>query len=315
MSASKAIERPTVSAVITSLDGSRGGNVERLLKQLSEQTYSEFEVVLVTGASPRTRAHNIGVRNASGEIIVFFDDDVALGEPNLIANLVQILGRPGIGIVGASVLVPPDSTPFQRRCAEQLLRITFDIVDKMVEGGATHAALAIAKADYDAFGGEVDTMQMNDDVYLRKSIADMGQKIVLAPHAWVYHPLPDSWGRLIKKRFADGLAIAGDYKLHPEHIYYSPIESHEELESSGLLRQMARNLSVLTRAITGLKIISLSERLSLAVGYALGALRSKNYHHRSLERLSSDGKIRRWRKRGSMLELIEDQESVGEIRA
>lgn len=287
-------EEPAVSVVITSLDGVRGGNVERLIAQLSEQTYSKLEVVLVTGASPRTKAHNVGVRNASGEIIVFLDDDVALGGPDLIAGLAQVLGRPGIGVVGASVLVPPDSTPFQRRCAEQLLRITFDVVDEVVEcDRATHAVLAIAKADYDAFGGEVETMQMNDDLYLRKSIDDTGQKIVVAPHAWVYHPLPDSWGGLIKKRFADGVAISGDYKLHPEYIYYSPIREGEEVAPSNVLRQIGRNLGVLFNAIIHLRLVGIVERLSLQAGFAVGWLHSSRWHRQALDRLTSEGRVER----------------------
>ncbi|MCK4268537.1 MAG: glycosyltransferase, partial [Actinomycetia bacterium] len=272
--------------------------------QFSRQTYPEFEVVLVIGAAPCSRAHNAGARASQGEIIIFFDDDVELGDDTVVASLVETLtSAANIGIAGAGQILPPDSSDFQRKCGDQMHRATFEPVDEVVEtNGISHAGMAMRRSVFDAVGGEFDDLRRNDDVYLRKRIEDEGLVTVAAPRAWVYHPMPSGLWQLIKKRFGDGLAIAGDYKLYPEHIYYSPIDTAEEIKPSGILRQMTRNISFLIRAITGLKIISLSERLGLAAGYALGATRSKNYHRRSLDKLSRDGKIRRLQKRGSTLD-------------
>src|SRR5690349_23864423 len=111
---------PRVSIVIPSRDGHRGGYVPRLLASVEAQTYTDREVVLVRGVEPQGRAINQGVRESKGEIVVVIDDDSRLADEHTIASLIAVLDAdPKIGMAGASILLDPEATPFQRRAARQ----------------------------------------------------------------------------------------------------------------------------------------------------------------------------------------------------
>lgn len=305
---------PRVSVIISSLDGRRGGNVRALLDQLTAQTYPEFEVLLVVAAAPCALAHNVGAGAARGEILVFFDDDVVLGNEKVLDNLVAALdSRKGIGLAGTSQILPDQADDFQKRCAAELSRATFDIVEDARETDmVTHAGLAMTKGLYERIGGELETLRRNDDLYLRKQVADLGLKAVVVARTWVHHPLPSSLRQLARKRYADGVLIAGDYKMHPEHVYYSPVDAHEVVRESSLAQQVARNLKMVLRAIRRFHVIALTERIAMQLGFVNGWLHSKNWHENRWREIRSEGRVIRRLKTGSeMLENTGNDAAAG----
>jgi glycosyltransferase involved in cell wall biosynthesis len=80
---------PAISVVIPSRDGTRGGNVDRLLADLRSQTRQDFEVILAIGFSPNGHARNQGVKPARGKYLVCIDDDVTLGHERVLENLIK----------------------------------------------------------------------------------------------------------------------------------------------------------------------------------------------------------------------------------
>src|SRR6266702_797818 len=106
----------TVSVIIPSGDSSRSRNLEWLAADLQMQSLPHDEVEVVCGVSPNGRARNVGVERTSGDILVFLDDDVRLGTPDVLGSFVKYLASdPSLGLVGSSQLLPPHSTPFRRR--------------------------------------------------------------------------------------------------------------------------------------------------------------------------------------------------------
>jgi glycosyltransferase involved in cell wall biosynthesis len=103
----------------------RAAELVRLLQCLAEQTHRDFEVLVVDGSgedrtvrdamqrftmskpeikmieSPKglTRQRNVGLRNADGEIVVFFDDDVAI-KSDFLARVADIFAKPDHDDVG-----------------------------------------------------------------------------------------------------------------------------------------------------------------------------------------------------------------------
>lgn len=106
----------------------RAGDLERLLPCLAAQTYRDFEVLVVDGsgddpsvtdtvarfqrehagpidlrliAAPRglTRQRNVGLRNSTGDVLCFLDDDVTFGS-EFLASTVALLQQPGMDDVG-----------------------------------------------------------------------------------------------------------------------------------------------------------------------------------------------------------------------
>jgi len=110
----------------------RSAEVSKLLIKLKEQRYKDFEVIVVCQgeradiekiknsvetfyptkyfyeATPNLpRARNIGIREASGEIVLFLDDDVNPSKA-LIEEHVKNYADPKVGIVGGRVLEDKD---------------------------------------------------------------------------------------------------------------------------------------------------------------------------------------------------------------
>ncbi|MDI6733704.1 MAG: hypothetical protein QME51_07950 [Planctomycetota bacterium] len=255
-------DNPLVSVIIPSLDGYRGGNVPKLIEALNNQTFQDFELLVVTGEKPCARAHNVGVQSAKGEIIVFFDDDITLGNEKVIENLISPLRttehrtpntehRP-IGITGASTLLPPDANRFQRRCAKEFTRFEFSIVREITETDmATHVAMAIKKDVYIKVGQENENLIFGDDPDLRHRVrqaplealypispemdnrcfnrrfpslltGQAGYKIVVVPSTWIYHPPPHNLSVFLRMSFQRGIGAAHDFWHYPHLIYETP---------------------------------------------------------------------------------------------
>lgn len=214
----------SVSVVIPSRDGVRGGNVARLLAALDAQTRPPDEVVLAIGYSPCGRAHNAGASAARGGVLVFLDDDVMPGTPRLLERLVETLaGEPGAGLVGASQCLPPDAPAFARAIARGSPRAQLPVQSAfVVTDMATHAAMAIRRDLYRDVGGEPHDTCRADDQVLRARVRARGLKVGVAGGAWVTHPLPASWGAYLGARFRDGAAAAHDARVRPDLIYDTP---------------------------------------------------------------------------------------------
>lgn len=109
-----------VSVVINTCN--RGAYLSDTLEGLKQQTYNNFEVIIVNGPSIDNTeevakkfnvryytapfnisiSRNIGIKNAAGEIIAFIDDD-AVPEPSWLSDIVTAYKDPKIGAVGGRV--------------------------------------------------------------------------------------------------------------------------------------------------------------------------------------------------------------------
>ena len=119
-----------IALIIPSLDG----KVEPLLASVRRQTLPPAEVEVVCGVRPNGRARNLGVARTTAPLLVFVDDDAVLGDEHVLANLTAPLrADPTIGVTGASKLLPPDASLFQRRVAREVPRIVHPVVERPLE--------------------------------------------------------------------------------------------------------------------------------------------------------------------------------------
>jgi glycosyltransferase involved in cell wall biosynthesis len=257
--------------IVPTLDGQRGGNLSQLRADIARQTLTDLEVIVVEGVRPNGRARNVGAARARGRYLVFVDDDVRLGHPGVLANLVGALERdPGLGLVGPSQLVPPEATRFQRAVARQLPRSSFPVVADPVETDmVTHMCLAIPADLWRRLGGEHDDLVRGTDPDLRDRVREDRRRVVVVPDTWAYHPPPASLGALLRSAWRGGRGAAWVRRHHPDlkfDVPDGPFASRAPVRgrSYRAVRFGARLLAAAARG----RILLVGADLAYAAGYA-----------------------------------------------
>ena len=265
---------PRVSIIIPSRDGSRDGCVARLLESIRAQSYSDYDIHLVEGVFPQGRAINDGVRQSTGSIIVILDDDSRLADGEVLARLVRSLDEDArIGMAGASIVLAPEASAFQKRAAAQFPRFATPEVDVVADSDlACHGCCALPRRVFDQVGGEREDIVRGLDPDLRVRIRAAGYRVVLAPNACIHHPLPDGIVKLLRIFFRNGVGSAYAQKFRPETVY----ETHEVLDATAfqprtrLIYRLARFPLRLLAAMVRGQWLRLFAYSAYAFGYLWG---------------------------------------------
>lgn len=231
-----------IALIIPSLDG----QADALLASVATQTLQPDQIELVRGVRPNGRARNLGVKRTQAPILVFVDDDATLGHPQLLERLVEALADPGVGVAGASKLLPPDAPPFQRRVAREVARIEHAIVDTPLETNPdppsfyceiTTTCCAMRREVFEQAGGFDENLVRGVDteffVRVRRmqlpGVQGKHFRFILVPHTWAYHPAPASLQALLHKQFWYGAGHAQEVRRDPArargHQLHTPVHA------------------------------------------------------------------------------------------
>ena len=215
-------DTPQIALVIPAL----AGTPDALLESVRRQTLAPDELVVVRGVRPNGRARNQGVAQTSAPILVFVDDDAVLGDAHVIANLVApLLADPGIGVTGASKLLPPNAPWFQRWVAREVPRIEHPVVAQPLETNPdppsfyceiTTTCCAMRRAVFEQAGGFNETLVRGVDTEFFVRLRRLGYRFVLVPNTWAYHPAPANLRALLRKHFLYGVGHAQEVRRDPQ---------------------------------------------------------------------------------------------------
>ena len=270
---------PKMSVIIPSADGYRNGCVPRLLESIAQQGFNDFEIILVKGVSPQGKAINQGAAQACGHILLILDDDSRLADETVFMRLVACLDAdPAIGMAGASIVSPPEASPFQKKAARQFPRFNTPVVAEVTDSDlACHGCCAIPRAVFEAIGREREDLIRGLDPDLRVRLRAAGYRVVLAPDARIYHPLPDGWRALLRVFFRNGYGSAYAQKYQPESVY----DTHETLDSSSFQPRRSLAYRVVRFPLRLLKAAARAQHMrfaayvSYAAGYVWGRLTAR----------------------------------------
>ena len=266
---------PLVSVIIPSLDGYCKGNVPKLLQGLKEQSFQDFEVIVMKGDHRQGRAINEGVRKAKGEVIIILDDDTILGHKDVFRNLVGVINNDAtIGMAGVSNLIPSNAPWLVRRAMQEIPRRSSELVQKITDSDmAEHPCCAIPKKVFWEVGGESEVIPRGLDPYLRHKIRQAGYRVVVIPDTWIHHLLPDSFWRMMKRYFKNGKIAAYCNKFYPELIYDQAYKHNQQVnEKLSFIWRIFRYFWRIVFAFISFKWIWLSVQISNTLGFIWGLI-------------------------------------------
>ncbi len=162
----------------------------------------QHRIIRCPGAFNYSAINNIGAAHASGEFLLFLNNDTAAQEPNWLAAMVAQVQRPGVGAVGAKLLYPDGSIQHAGvvlgvcGIAGHAFRFC-DLQDRASHGlseltrncsAVTAACLLMSKQLFERIGGFNERLKVEyNDVDLCLRIRQQGFRIVLDPSVVLWH--------------------------------------------------------------------------------------------------------------------------------
>jgi GT2 family glycosyltransferase len=233
----KITEYPNYEIIIVD-DFSSDKRVQKLFFDL-KSTLKEQKFIVINGSRPFnfSRACNQGAAKATGELLLFLNNDTEIIDPNWLTNLAGILQIPGVGVVGPKLLYPDGSVQhagivigLEGHASHVFMGVKSDIytpygyVDWMRNVSAVTGACMMVRRDvFEQVGGFDESLTLAfGDVDLCLRIIDAGYRIVYTPDVKLIHYEGRSRGKYIPKQ---DLLAKRDYfreKIKQGDPYYNP---------------------------------------------------------------------------------------------
>ena len=213
-----------------------------LLQSLSEQTFTDFELVLVEDGSTkpcakvvetfsplfpicyidkentgRSDSRNVGMKNATGDYFIFFDSDCII-PPHYLETVNDLLKADYVDCFGG-----PDKE--QASFSQMQKAINYAMTSFWTTGGIRGGKkkterfeprtfnMGFSRKVYETVGGFMD--MFGEDVELSNRIRSTGFSIKLFHEAFVYHKRRVNLKKFFRQVYIFGQARINIHKLHP----------------------------------------------------------------------------------------------------
>jgi glycosyltransferase involved in cell wall biosynthesis len=267
---------PKVSIIIPTADAYRNGFFPTLLEQLSDQTFQDFEVIIIKGDSRQGRAINEGAGLSRGQYLLTLDDDTNLVSKDAFEKLVKVMESDNnIGMAGGINVIPGDASPFTKRAMSQIPRRATPEVSQVTDSDlAEHPLLMMRKDAFEEIGGENELMPRGLDPYLRSRFRRAGLRVVVVPGAYYTHLPPPTFPKLLKQFYRNGKQAGFCNKFFPEWLIETPDDHVREfVERRSFLYRAARYaVSMLRNSLSG-RWIYTGAYIAYAYGFVWGYFR------------------------------------------
>lgn len=267
------VDHPDISVIIPTMRTE--DQLQSLIDGIRSQNAASLEIIIAYRYSPSGKARNAGAARAKGRYLIFMDDDIGLGDEDVIANLCRTLEADNrIGLVGASTVLPPDANRFQKRIAAEVPRMVYPVVDDITDSDmVTTQCWAQSKDNFEEIGTFTETIERGVDPEYRHRVRSSGYRVVIAPNTWTYHPPPKDFQSFIKQTYRNGRASARAQKYHPELVVPVP-DSGESgtCQDIGLLGRLIRSAWRIAEGLLKFRFLQVCERLFYGLGYIAGRM-------------------------------------------
>jgi glycosyltransferase involved in cell wall biosynthesis len=226
---------PRISVVICAYNAER--TMDACLASLRTLRYPNYEVIVVNDGStdgtleisqryPEVRllsqenkglsvARNVGIENASGEIVAFTDSDCVV-DPDWLTYLAYKFVHGGFVAVGGPNLPPPEDARVPACVAASPGGPTHVLIDDEVAEHIPGCNMAFLKSAFDEVGGfDPIYRAAGDDVDMCWRFQNHGYPIAFSPAAMVWHFRRNTIKAYLKQQMGYGKAEAQLYFKHP----------------------------------------------------------------------------------------------------
>jgi O-antigen biosynthesis protein len=181
-------------------NGSTCPHTKRYLER--GQALNRFKVIPCPGPFNFARICNQGARFATGDFLIFLNNDVEVSSSDWLDHLLRLGCAPAVGIVGATLLYPDGTLQHAgifpqvngqwshayRGLPQDHPGKNGELLDARTVPAVTGACLLIRRSLFQELGGfdEYYHLTMNDvDLCLR--VRQRGLKVAITPHARLFH--------------------------------------------------------------------------------------------------------------------------------
>ncbi len=207
----KTVTKPLISVIIAT-KGDRTIFLEKCLKSLQQQTFQNFEIILVYSIFPRNldsllessnlvaikengstiaAARNLGVRSAKGDLIAFIDDDCE-PLPDWLEKVNSIfMNSPLISCFGGPAIPPPEIssgnplTPAQGSFSDSMMGKVR--LNRTAVGKLSTSNIAYRRKIFEQIGYFSERYKSGEDFDFNMRLAEKGYSLIYDPKIFVWH--------------------------------------------------------------------------------------------------------------------------------
>ncbi|MCS7161703.1 MAG: glycosyltransferase [Bacteroidia bacterium] len=226
----------------------RPEELHELLDSLTQQTWRDFEVIVVEDGSTHTAqavverfadklnlrylkqpnrgpaaARNAGASQSQGEYVIFLDSDCFCPPPYL-ATLAERLQQEELDGFGGPDTAHPSFTPIQKAISYAM---TGYFTTGGLRGRPSYGAdkflprsfnMGVRREAFFAVGGFEESLRFGEDIDLSLRLRQAGYRLRLIPEAWVYHRRRTHWWAFFKQVYNSGMARWYLTERHPHSL-------------------------------------------------------------------------------------------------
>lgn len=224
----------------------RPNEVEELLESLTQQTETDFEVIIVEDGSKDTCEHivqiyknklsvsyyfipnggpgnarNYGAKQSKGDFLIVLDSDCIL-PPNYIKSVQKELQATNADAFGGPDKASDSFTDIQKA-------INYSMTSFFTTGGIRGGKkkmdkfyprsfnMGIRRSTYEKLNG-FSAMRFGEDIDFSIRLFKNNYKVCLFPSAWVYHKRRTDWRKFFRQVYNSGIARINLYKKYPDSL-------------------------------------------------------------------------------------------------
>ncbi|MFA6562365.1 MAG: glycosyltransferase family 2 protein [Verrucomicrobiia bacterium] len=219
-----ASQPPTVSVVIPHKPGLEE---VRVLESLAAVAYprDRYEVIVAEGFHP-SKQRNQAVAQSRGEIVVFFDDDVAPDAKIFERFVADFAEFPSAAVVGGPSVIPPTDN-FWQQCFARVMRSRVTMgrsIARYESNGQRRATneselilcnVAMRREAFLKAGGFDERLWPNEENEMFERLQRFGYQLVYDPEAIVYRSHRPTLGNFVRQLLGYGRGRMGQTIIRP----------------------------------------------------------------------------------------------------